>query len=215
MKEVTFDNEHRRNHFDFFNTMEMPHFNLVAHIDFGAMAEYIKLENLHFTSVVVYLICKTANSVPELRQRIRGERVVEHDVVHPSFTVPTEGSDVFSFCYVDYTKEYAAFANDVHTSIQSKHTAPSFEDEKGRDDYLFLSAMPWVHFTGFSHAMRINGIDSVPRIVWGKLGGAGSVMLPLGIQAHHALVDGKHAGQFFNRFQELCNNPNDAIENLS
>jgi len=211
MKEVTFDNKHRKKHFEFFSAMEMPHFNLVAHVDFEFMSKFIKSNNLHFTSVAVYLICKAANSIPELRQRIRGERVVEHELVHPSFTVPTEGSDVFSFCYVEYTADFPVFSNAVVESIQSKQNEPSFEDEQDRDDYLFLSAMPWVHFTGFSHAMRTKGVDSVPRIVWGKMGGAGGFLLPLGIQAHHALVDGRHAGMFFEAFQTLCNNPAEAI----
>ncbi len=211
MKEITFENEHRRKHFEFFNEMEVPHFNLVAHVEFEAMSKFIKSNQLHFTSVAVYLICKAANSIPELRQRIRGDKVVEHDFVHPSFTVPTEGSDVFSFCYVDFTEDFPVFSNAVYDSIKSRQTEPSLEDEQGRDDYLFLSAMPWVHFTGFSHAMRIKGVDSVPRIAWGKMGGAGGFQLPLGIQAHHALVDGRHAGQFFNLFQEYCSHPQKAI----
>lgn len=211
MKEVKFESEHRRKHFEFFNGMEIPHFNLVAHVEFEGMSKFIKSNNLHFTSVVVYLICKTANSIPELRQRIRGDRVVEHDVVHPSFTVPNEDSDVFSFCYVDYTNEFNTFSLAVYDSIKLRQKEPSLEDEQGRDDYLFLSAMPWVHFTGFSHAMRITEVDSVPRIVWGKMGGVGGFLLPLGIQAHHALVDGRQAGQFFQIFQEYCSNPEEAI----
>jgi chloramphenicol O-acetyltransferase type A len=211
MKEITFKNEHREKHFEFFNAMELPHFNLVAPVEFEAASKFIKSNRLHFTSVVVYLICKAANSIPELRQRIRGKRVVEHDLVHPSFTVPAGDSGVFSFCYVKYTEDFRAFSNAVNASMSSRQNEPSIEDEKGRDDYLFLSAMPWVHFTGFCHAMRIDGVDSVPRIVWGKMGGAGGFLLPLGIQAHHALVDGRHAGQFFNVFQDLCFKPEQSI----
>jgi len=211
MKEIVFENAHRRRHFEFFKSMEIPHFNLVAHVDFETMSKYIKSNQLHFTSVIVYLVCKTANSIPELRQRIRGDKIVEHGLVHPSFTVPTEGSDVFSFCYVDYTEDFPLFSSAMIASIKSKQNTPSFEDEEGRDDYLFLSAMPWVHFTGFSHAMHTKDVDSVPRIVWGKMGGAGGYLLPLGIQAHHALVDGRHAGKFFNAFEALCSDPVKAL----
>jgi len=211
MKEIVFESAHRRKHFEFFNNMEIPHFNLVAHVDFETVAKFIKSNSLHFTSVVIYLICKTANNIPELRQRIRGEKVIEHDVVHPSFTVPTEGSDVFSFCYLNYSNDFQRFSIDVCNSIKSSQNTPSFEDEQDRDDFLFLSAMPWVHFTGFSHAMHTKGVGSVPRIVWGKMGGSGGYLLPLGIQAHHALVDGSHAGKFFHIFQEYCANPLESI----
>jgi len=212
MKEIIFDSPHRQKHFEFFNAMEMPHFNLVAHVDFKETSAFIKSNKLHFTSVVIYLICKAANAIPELRQRIREEKIFEHELVHPSFTVPTVESDVFSFCYVDYTNDFREFSVAVKASIRASKIDPSFEDEEDRDDYLFLSPMPWVHFTGFSHAMRVTGVDSVPRIVWGKLGGFGGLMLPLGIQAHHALVDGSHVGSFFEIFQNYCSDPKESVK---
>jgi len=212
MKIINLDNPHRRKHFEFFTQMEQPHFSLVSHIEFEAMRSHIKDHSLHFSSVVVYLICKAANSVPEFRWRIRGDQIVEHDVVSPSFTVPTENSDVFSFCYVDYTENFKVFSEQVAANIALMHTEPSFEDDPDRDDFLFLSAIPWVHFTGFTHAMRVGKVDSVPRITWGKLGGSGGGQLPLGVQAHHATVNGRHMGAFFQAFQDLCYNPGGALD---
>ena len=192
--------------------MEMPHFSLVAHIPFGVAFDYIREHDLHFTSTVVYLISKAANAIPELRWRIRGDSVVEHAVVHPSFSVQTEASDVFSFCYVDYQPVYADFARASRAAIQAMQQAPSLEDHPERDDYLFLSSLPWVHFTGMTHAMAIKGVDSVPRITWGRLGpGEAGRNLPLGLQVHHGVVDGKHAGQFFQLLEELCQDPGKAL----
>ena len=45
---------------------------------------------------------------------------------------------------------------------------PSFEDEKGRDDFIFMSAMPWISFTSVMHPMHYHPVDSIPRIAWGK-----------------------------------------------
>lgn len=192
--------------------MEMPHFNVVVHVPFERMYDYIKMQRLHFTSTVVYLVSKAANAVPELRWRIREGQVVEHEVVHPSFSVQIESSDVFSFCYVEYQPDFYAFSLEAKRAIQLMQTAPSLEDHPDRDDYLFLSPVPWVHFTGMSHAMRISQVDSVPRITWGKFGpGKDGRNLPLSIQAHHAVVDGKHAGQFLQLFEELCADPEAAL----
>ena len=208
MKKITISDPHRQKHFDFFREMSSPHFSLVAHVPFGRMRAFIRDEGLHFTSTVVYLIARSANAVPQLRWRIRGEEVVEHEVVHPSFTVETAESDAFSFCYVEYQSGFAGFQESARQAIRRMHTNPSFEDVPGRDDYLFLSAIPWVHFTSMTHAMAIGSMDSVPRIVWGKLGpGSEGTMLPLGIQAHHGVVDGKHAGQFYRNFEALCAEP--------
>ena len=32
---------------------------------------------------------------------------------------------------------------------------PSLEDEAGRDDYLFLTCLPWLSFTSVTHAMHL------------------------------------------------------------
>jgi chloramphenicol O-acetyltransferase type A len=85
--------------------------------------------------------------------------------------------------------------------------APSLEDEEGKDDYLFMSSIPWVSFTGLQKAMHQPG-DSGPRIAWGKYFDAqGKTLLPISIQAHHALIDGRHIGAFFERVRTLAAEP--------
>lgn len=207
MKIVEFDHPHLKDHFDFFSNMEMPHFSLVAHVDFSATYKHIKKHQLHFTSTVVYLICKAANSIPQFRRRIRDGVLVEHDTVHPSFTVNAPNAGVFSFCYVDYSDGFNDFSERTMAAIKAASESPNVEDEAGRDDYLFLSAIPWVHFTGMTHAMPVKNVDSVPRITWGKLGGINDMMLPLSVQAHHAVVDGQHAGQFYAVFERMVQHP--------
>ena len=208
MKIIDFNSGHRRKHFEFFRKMEMPHFNLVAHIPFDQTYAFIKENNLHFSTTLIYLICRTANDIPELRWRIRGERIVEHEIIHPSFSVNTEVSDVFSFCYVDYDPDFQSFSRSAITATEEMKRAPSFENDAQRDDLMYLSGLPWIHFTSISHAMPIPVNDSIPRISWGKLGpGKGDTLLPLSIQVHHALVDGRHVGMFFERFEEMANSP--------
>ena len=153
---------------------------------------------------IAWLTSKIANGLPSFRQRIRESIIVEHESVHPSFAVDTESSDVFSFCEVKYKTDYRTFIEDALLRIQEMKANPSFEDEHGRDDYLFLSSIPWVSFTSIVHAMNYHPHDSVPRIVWGKyFKENGKTMLPLSVQAHHALVDGKHVGHYFQNFEKL------------
>lgn len=192
----------------------MPHFSLVVPVSFGKVYECIRREGLHFTSAVVYLISRSANSIPELRRRIRSDRVVEHDVVHPSFSIQTGGTDVFSFCYVDYNSDFSVFTRSVHSAMREMAATPSFEDDPDRDDYLFLSAIPWVHFTSLTHPIQIRNVDSIPRITWGKLSSEEEgCKLPVGLQAHHGVVDGRHAGAFYQTLEDLCRNPEDAFRN--
>jgi chloramphenicol O-acetyltransferase type A len=204
MKEIIFREPHRRKHFEFFNQMNHPHFNICANVDITDLLKTIKAKNYSFTPTIVYIVSKTANSIPQFRRRIRGEKIVEHEVVHPSFTVWTEVADVFSFCEVEYQKTFQIFHRDALLRMEAMKTDPDFEDEPGRDDYLFLSSIPWVSFTSFQHAMSYHPSDSVPRITWGKyFEENGRIKMPLSVQAHHGVVDGRHVGTYFQQFEEI------------
>lgn len=208
MKTITFDNPHRKKHFEFFKGMNHPHFGITANIDVTALLPYIKANNLRTSTTIVYLISKAANAITEFRWRIRENEIVEHQKVHPSFTVPAQEADVFSFCTVEFNDNAQTFLQNAKRRIDAMYTNPSFEDEEGRDDYIFLSAIPWVSFTGVQHAMHYHPTDSVPRITWGKFFEQNEkILMPVSVQAHHALVDGRHMGHYFEFLEEITSDP--------
>lgn len=56
--------------------------------------------------------------------------------------------------------------------------------------------------------MPFQPTDSMPRFAWGKFFNAGDrLLMPLDVQAHHALMDGFHIGKFFETIQEYLNHP--------
>jgi len=206
MKEINFTNSHRKAHFDFFNSMNHPHFNITANVDITNFLPFLKKEKLPITPSIVYLISRVANEIPEFRWRIQEGKVVEHEMVTPSFSVFTEVADVFSFCAVEYEKDARSFIKKAFEKSEEMKKNPSFKDEEDRDDFIFLSSIPWVSFTGFQHAMRNHPADSVPRFVWGKFFEMnGRMMMPLSVQVHHAVVDGRHVGRFFQMVEEVGN----------
>ena len=190
---------HARRQFDFFRGLNHPHFGLCARVDVTRLRSWARASGAGFHVAAVHALSSAANAVPELRRRLRGEEVVEHARVHPSFTVPSDVGGNFGFCEVAFDTDAAAFAETARAEIARVATAPSLDDAPGRDDYLFLSALPWVDFTGIQHAMQYHPHDSVPRISWGKVvprPGGGEEMA-VSIQAHHALVDGRAVGAFY------------------
>ncbi len=213
MKNIIFTNPHRKKHFDFFNGMNHPHFNISANVEITGLLPYLKSRKLPITPSIVYLIARAANEIPEFRWRIRGQEVVEHETVRPSFTVPTEEATVFSFCTVPYHTQSAHFIKSAVAQMEAMHKSPSCEDEEGMDDYLFLSAFPWVSFTGMQHAMHYHPGDSVPRISWGKFfDQQDKTFMPVSVQAHHAVVDGSHMGRYFELLEEMTKCPDDFLK---
>lgn len=144
----------RRSHFEWLKNFDMPHFNMCANMDITAFRTAVKESGVSFTVAVVYLIARVANDVPEFRQRIRGDAVVEHETVHPSTTYIVEG-DTFSFVHMSYDEDFSVFADRAARQIEVVRENPNIEYDPGLDDRLYLTSIPWVSFTGFIHLLPI------------------------------------------------------------
>jgi chloramphenicol O-acetyltransferase type A len=181
-------------------------------VEITALLPWLREKGLPFTPTIVYLVARTANEIPEFRWRIRGDEVIEHESVQPSFTVWTEVADVFSFCTVPYSPDFIDFTTAAQEKMARMKATPSLEDEENRDDFLFLSAIPWVSFTSFQHAMQLHPHDAVPRITWGKyFEENGRIKMPLSVQVHHAIVDGRHVGAYFQQIEALAMQPEQLV----
>lgn len=203
MRTIDFQTWPRYAHYQLFRGFDHPHYSLGVHMDVSTFYPLVKAKGISLTAAIVYVITRAANQVPELRQRMRGETVVEHEVVHPSITV-LAADDLFGFCYIEYAPEFARFARRAVAAMAAVRQNPTLKDETGRDDLLFMTALPWVAFTSFTHPMNLQAGDSIPRFAWGKIfEEGGKWKLPLGLQAHHALVDGLHMSRFFEAVQGL------------
>lgn len=201
----------RRRHFELFRGMDYPHFGLCSELEISAFQPAVRARGLSFTVAAAYVLARAANETPEFRLRIRGDQVVEHDVVHPSFTVLND-QDLFSFCTVPFSFDLAGFAALAAERMARAQAEPVLSDEPGQDDLLFMTGLPWVAFTSITHPVHMHPVDSVPRIAWGKFfPREGGIWMPVAVQAHHALMDGLHAGRFYLRAQDLFNHPEEYL----
>jgi chloramphenicol O-acetyltransferase type A len=196
----------RRKQFEMFSHFDYPQFGLTAPVDITAFHAYTKQRQTSFTIALIYLFSLTANQMPCFRWRIRGQQVVEHDVVNPSSTVLSANEQI-SFCTIPFNSIYPAFAAKAAQMMTHCQQHPTLDDD-GHDDLLFLSALPWVAFTGLVHPIHMHPVDSVPRISWGKFYPEGErLKMPLSLQAHHALMDGLHLGRYYEQVQTYLDLP--------
>ena len=222
MTKISLD-PHRQAHFAHFNGMANPHFGITADVDITAFLDCVRRSpTLRFTPAMVYLITRAAMEVSTFRWRVRGcsgedgstVEIIEHASLRPSFAVPTAASSAFSFCTVPYEADPVRFHAAAEAMMERMRTEPSFEDDPGADDYLFLSTFPWASFTSVTHAMpAAEAADCVPRIVWGKYRQDGAkTLMPLAVQAHHALVDGSELGRYYQLIQDFFDKSEEIFE---
>jgi chloramphenicol O-acetyltransferase type A len=211
MRHINLETWPRRTHFEVFRAWEYPHFNICANVDLTAFYRFIKRHGISFNVAMVYTLARGANAIPEFRFRIRGEEVVQHEVVHPASTIMAK-NDLFTFCFFNYVTDFSLFAEDAAVQIATVQENPTLEDEPGRDDWLFMTAIPWVSFTSFMHPLDLHPADSVPRFAWGKYFQEGrSVKMPLSVQGHHAFMDGLHVGRFYEQVQRYFDRPDSVL----
>ncbi len=207
MQKIDLQHWSRLEYYEFFKEFNHPHFNMCANVDLMKFQAHIKSLGQSFTIGIVYLISRTANDIPEFKYRMRGNEIVVHDTVSPSITILVE-NDLFSFCTIDYHQDFKEFAQRAARRIAEVKNNPTLKDPPGRDDLLYMTAIPWVSFTSFTHPMRQHPADSIPRFAWGKIyKERKQIKMPLSVQGHHALMDGIHIGRYYERIQGYLNQP--------
>jgi len=197
----------RRNHFRLFSTFNHPHFSMCVNMDITAFYPFVKHNGYSLTISMVYIIARASNAIPEFRQRIRGEQVVEHEIVNPGFSILID-KDLFGFCNVEYTEDFAEFSMRANKNIAVLKADGDLLRSTENDDVLFMSPIPWVSFTSFNHPMQFHPTDSVPRFAWGKyFQESDALKMPLNVQGHHAVMDGIHMGKFYETVQDYLDHP--------
>ena len=211
MRHIDLETWPRREQFNFFRTWDYPHFNMCANVDLTAFYPFVKQHTISFNVATVYVLARAANAIPEFRYRIRGEEVVEHEIVHPATTILV-GEDLFSFCTIPYAEDFSVFAATAAEQIAYVQEHPEVKDEPGQDDLLYMTAIPWVSFTSFMHPLDLSPADSVPRFAWGKFFQDGQFLkMPLSVQGHHALMDGIHVGRYYAEVQDYLHHPRSVL----
>lgn len=197
----------RREQYRYFSQMQYPYWALTCELDVTAARSFMKDCAVPSYIGMIYLVTKAANTVAELKLRIVDGVVCECDVVHPSFTVQNSSGQL-DFCSARYTEDPDTFVLRTREAMERRKNASQCALESHGQDVLYLSCLPWVHFTSVSHPMNVSPPDAIPRIVWGRFEPRGNrTLLAVNLQVHHGLADGAHVSQFMLALGALCADP--------
>ncbi|GAA4354472.1 chloramphenicol acetyltransferase [Hymenobacter saemangeumensis] len=195
----------RREHYEFFSAFEEPFFGLQAEVDCSAALAEAKRLGVPFFLYYLHCTLLAANAVEELRCRVVDGQVVRYDRVHASPTIG-RADHTFGFAFVEAHETLAAFvaAAEAEIAAVQQSSGLRLNEHTSRPDTIHCSAIPWVKFTGLSHARSFRYPDSCPKISYGKLYELGAVrLMPVSVHVHHGLADGYQVGLFLEKFQEL------------
>ena len=208
MREIDQESWPRKGHFDLYQGFEFPHVNICVQLDITKLWVNRAHIGTSPTATLVYIVTKAANRIPEFRQRIRGDQVVEHEMVHPLITVLGK-DDLFGVVTLTYDPSFETFVSKAEVSLARAKESTSMDefphDQEGkspRDDLLSITILPWLEFTGFA-ITRKPSLDCIPLLAIGKVHSTGDqYRLPFYVNIHHALADGLHIARFVKFIEE-------------
>ncbi len=192
----------RSEHFELYRRFANPFFSVTAEVDATATRELSFADDgPSFFLATVFLTLKAANGIEAFRTRVRGDGAWVHDRVSITPTV-MRADETFAFARFDPAERFADFAKTAPAIIEDAKKIKPLVVTHPDDDLIYHSTLPWMRFTSFANALNGNA-DSVPRIVFGKCARSGSRwMMPVGVEVHHAVVDGLDVGRFFESFEK-------------
>ena len=208
MPETTMDTWERRDIYRFFSAFRDPFWFVTSDVDVTALAAFCRDRGYSFYHTLIYFSSLACFSVDEMLMGVKNGRPVRYPKRDPSFTDIRPGERCVRIVTLPFEADLKAFLEDCRgASLAQK----SFIDlEKERDDLIYFSCLPSLHYTALKGAPGNDPNDSAPRMTWGRYTEKdGRLTLPFTLEMNHAFVDGLHAGEFFNRLGELIAAPED------
>lgn len=203
--ELDVNNWPRRSTYEFFKDYADPFFNFTANVDITRLYAFAKANDLSVSLSALYNVMVAANEIREFRIRLLDGKLVEFDQIHATQTILND-DETFSFAYFEMRPDIFEFNRAGKVALEKYKRLRTFDVESDRLDLIYFSVIPWVSFTSFKHASKLDRTQTVPRIVFGKIFGDGPTKkIPLSVEANHMIMDGLHVGKLFNRFQKLIN----------
>jgi chloramphenicol O-acetyltransferase type A len=202
----------RRHLFRLFKDYDDPFFNICADVDATALLDFTRSRSFSFFVAYHFLSLKTANELEPFRYRLRGDRVLVHERLDAG-AILLLADESFTFVYFDFAEDFGEFHAAARAIIERARAEPPPLDARAdRDDLVYHSVIPWVSFTSISHARDSRRQSGIPKVAFGKCRDAGGrVMMPVSVEAHHALLDGLHVGRYFERLQGYFSDPHSAL----
>lgn len=192
----------RREHFALYRGFANPFFSVCVELDATPLRERCnRPDGPLFSLAAIFLALKCANETEAFRMRVRGNGVWVHDRVSITPTV-LRNDETFAFARLEPAEHFGDFIR-VNTAELGRARKPApLVATHPDDDLIYHSTLPWIRFTAFSNAMP-GGDDSIPRVVFGKCSRDGEKWrLPVGVEVHHAVVDGIDVGRYLERLEQ-------------
>ncbi len=204
IKEIDIKTWERKAVFESYIGQDLPYIIVTADVDVTGLYHKAKAEGCSFYFSLVYAASKAADSIRNFHYRIVDGKPCFAEPVTATATHLKPGEDLFVMVECDPYEDMKTFAVRNHEKAEELFREGNPRAPEGRNDIYNFSAIPWIRYTGFVRTIGKLGADSNPKFTIGRYSKQdGRVTVPFSVQTHHGLMDGRHVGLFYERFQAL------------
>ena len=205
MKILDMNTYKRKDHFEYFRSLAYPYVGVTVDVDITSFFKTIKEKKYPFFLSFLWCVNQACNEIPQFRQRIVNDSIVEYEYCHTSHTVSKE-DETYAYCTLDARMSLDEFIQrslPIHN--QAKEEGNIEESAEEAQSLIFISTLPWISYSSLIQPVPIPA-DSNPRVTWGKYKEEkGKILMPVSTLCHHALVDGKHLADFYQALENKLN----------
>lgn len=202
MKVIDMNTYKRKNHFNYFKSLAYPYVGVTVDVDITEFFNVIQKKNYPFFLSFLWCVNQACNEIPQFKQRIVDDGIIEYDYCHTSHTVSKE-DETYAYCTLDARMSLDEFIEKslpIHN--QAKEDGNIEESAEEALSLIFISTLPWISYSSLIQPVPIPA-DSNPRVTWGKYKEENEkILLPVSTLCHHALVDGKHLANFYQTLEK-------------
>ena len=157
MEVVDLETWPRRAHFQFFSGLSFPFYNVTSTLDVTGFYPWVKERRLSFYYSLIYATMAVMNGLPDYLYKIRGEQVVKHDHLDPSFVVMDQSTHLLKILTVPFGGTLEEFC--ARCAIP-RVTWGKFEQREGR--LLLPYAVQLNHrlLDGWHLSQLVNGVQA-------------------------------------------------------
>ncbi len=192
----------RKEQFEFFRTYDEPFTGVVVEVNVTKCYSSAKENKQSFFQRYLHASLKAAIAIPAFRLRIVDEEVRRYKLLHGSVVILRPDRS-FGFSHISYDDDFLIFSKNFQAEKERVLSTHVLFPPINLPNEVHCSSMPWIKFTGLSHARKYGTGDSSPKISFGKVvEREGQRWMPVSIHVHHALADGLDLGEFVVQYQE-------------
>ena len=191
----------RKAHFEYFRSLPYPYVGTTAEVDVAPLLKYCKANGRSFYLAVLHAAALAADQIPELRQRIHDDGIIEYSEC-PTSHVELLEDQTYCYCTVYHHMPLDVYFDQAEAARKACKNN-GIEEEEDAESMYFISTLPWLHYTALIQPVA-GGDESNPRITWGRYEekADGTVLMPVSILVHHALADGLQIAAFYQNLEQ-------------